>query len=53
MHLKLLKTIIKAIMHLEDAGAEVVGLITYDTTTNRTLWKYLFRSRKGSLKNFF
>lgn len=48
------KLVIKAIMLLEDAGAEVVGLTTDGASSNRTMWNQLGISGKmGQLSNCF
>lgn len=48
------KLVIKAIMLLEDAGTEVIGLKTDGATTNRTMWNNLgISGKKKSLNKYF
>lgn len=48
------KLVIKAILLLEDAGSQVVGLTSDGASSNRSMWKELgICARTEGLKNYF
>lgn len=52
--IELAKIILKAILLLENTGAQVVGITSDEASTNRIVWSELGVSRKKeNLKNIF
>lgn len=54
LDIDLTKLVIKAIMLLEESGAEVMGLTTDGASFNRTMWSQLgINGKMGQLNNYF